>query len=136
MAKTILQAVEKGAQVLLASSSLSASVDHIYRGITNENKEAPCVIVVAESATEEIAQTGVWNVSLKVIAKEMAYEGDEENTTFADEAFAIILDPLVSMGSYTSGLTVIDILIESNSETQENDAWVSTLQLRVVCSNS
>lgn len=142
---TILYSVENAmTNFLVSGSAASGSLisyfgDNFYQGMNNIAVEAPCVISIAESATEDFKEGYVWHVRTNVMVKVIAADlSNETADLYADTVFETICDPntITTLGTYSSTLTVYDIIVESMDRAFDGDAWVTMLSLDIVCVNN
>jgi hypothetical protein len=117
----------------LASSSLSASAINIYRGLGNEDKTAPALIIVAESGTEEFPNSGVWHVKTGLMVKELAADSNI-TSSLASSVYEVFLNNTTTKQALSgSGYYCYDLFVEDTANSIEGDTWVQTLRMDIVC---
>jgi hypothetical protein len=129
----ILVTTERALANLIASS-LEESVNvTIYGGMDNEEKTAPACIISAEEATEEFPNSGVWHVKTNIIVKEIAADTVKDNSIAGTIFEALLSNDTKDKLNLNSDYYVYDIITEDTLNSQEQDAWIQTLRLDVIC---
>lgn len=134
----ILRTTENACVRLATSASLSASLGApVYRGIDNLDKEAPCVICYAESATEDFPFSGIYNVATTVVTKEMAADTNVDTTQVANTIFSRFLDSntIPSLNSYPS-FYVYSMWVTDTKDSWDGDTHKQEYIFNVVCALS
>ncbi len=136
---TILNATEQ-ALSNFASASLSGSglQCNFYRGISNDDKAAPACVSVCHRSEELYYGTNIHAVTAELQVKEMA--ADTDASTIGNLA-QTICDPFSDINNRATKLTsfgtssyfVYAILPQGSQESVAGDAWIQTLELRIIC---
>jgi len=119
-----------------AIASLVAALDldgvNVYKGLGDDVKEAPCVIIEANDATDEAFGLGVWRVPVAIHVKEIA--ADLETESIAQEVFNAILTPTIAADIQGAGsnLAVYDVLADSQAEETDGDSFNQSLGMTVI----
>lgn len=115
--------------VLDAASIEGLPATRIFTGLDNDPLAAPCVIVSATEAREDIKDSGIFRVRLAIHVKEIAKQTSNQST-LAD----LVLEAL-SNGSFNNitNYNMYDLTVEDQQNTVTGDAWTQTLHLEVVC---
>ena len=150
----ILAKVEEAIKAWLGTRSIGT--DNIYTGKRSLDKEAPCVIIYAEKATEYPRNSGHYNVTVHIFVKsDMAGPGNETEATAQEDAHdALVAKAFDSMKVYdtvtanylatqisaqVSDFTVYNVG-ETGSEDVEagvdEDVWQDKMSLTLYCCNA
>jgi len=150
----ILSKVEKAIKAWLATRSIGT--DNIYTGKRSLDKEAPCVIVYAEKATEYPRNSGHYTVAVHIFVKsDMAGPDSEVVATAREDAHDTLVaktfdsmkvfdlaDPnylAEQISAQVDDFTVYNVG-ETGSEDVEagadEDAWQDKMTLTLYCCNA
>lgn len=128
MSVSILRTTENAWAALVSSASVNNSLgltlgNGIYTGIDNSDKNAPMVVCYGESATEVFPFSGIYNVKLRAIVKEMA--SDTTNTSsLANTIFSASLsDNTQTILNQYPGFYCYSYWVEDTSDKTDVDAW-------------
>lgn len=136
----ITNKIEKAFQNYFVSQSTAISSSYerplqIYRGMDNEDKSAPCIIVAAQGSQEVVLYTGIMRCPVTITVKEMAADlSGSDMGTLADKVFDLALTSSFDLTAYDTigGLGVMDTVVTDLKVRPEGDAWVSQLSLEVI----
>ena len=121
----------------LASASLATVISaslvvNVYTGIDNDEKSAPAIICSCADATEDFIGSGVWHIKSSIIVKEIAFD-TSVSSSLATTLFNKIIEMTPSqLSNCTSNYSVYDFWIDGNEQSQQDDAWIQTLNLEIV----
>ena len=117
-------------------SSFYTNSINFYRGMDNQDKIAPAVIVDCMSAEETYYQTRVYAFNIDVHVRDIAY--DTTTASFCDlggQIFSLFGDSRTSsaaMNVSNSNMNIYQTQITNYNNTREEDSWGSSMSLRVV----
>ena len=110
----------------------------IYKGFNNTSKTAPCVIVSATEARNEIHNIAIYRVKTDIIIKEIASDTTASNIGYTAstiyQAFLNGNNTIQFLNNTNSGsYYVYDMMLNHIVNEEEGDAWVQTLSFDIVC---
>jgi hypothetical protein len=127
----ILTTTEQAVESFL-TSTLTAGTN-IYKGLDNEERQAPCVICSATDARLAEIDSGIWHVRTAITVKEIAYDTATSSTLAGSVVEALEGDLKTNLTNSGTNYAVLDVFLEEASNSIEGDAWVQTIVLDVVC---
>jgi len=129
--QAVMKTTEAAAKSLVKTLPITASV---FTGIDNETKLAPCVIIQAESATEEFPFSGLFFVKTKIRIKEMAADTDTDSG-LSKTVFDAFMDSNIAtnLAAQTSSYSVASVWVDNAENSIEGDACVQDMTFNVVC---
>lgn len=131
--------VQDNMKMYLTSSVNAGDIDanlNIYTEIDNTEKESPSVTVVVGTATEDFPESRIWHVPVEVRVSYIAY--DNGNLAYFKDIVADVVDVVTSTdlvtGMEKSGqLEIFDYIVQSVEDGEEDDSWVATITLELIC---
>ena len=133
---SIINSVEKALYNLYTSSSLSSSLN-VLKGIDDETKTGPLLIVAAGPAREDFPDSYVWHVSTNLMVKmPMADYTEDEMGTACDQVFGMLLNEGTGLGAHTNDLAVYDIMVVNTNDAYSGDYNIQSLTCDIIAVNT
>ena len=128
-------------ELACANIATSASVAYgtgsvpVYHGLDTDTKALTYIVCSAENANEDFPESGIWHVKTAIQVVEMVPDLTSGVTTLTDKVFSYFLTGSIetdlshSVGNYA----VYNVTTEDMQRTIQDNQWVNTLMLDVVC---
>ena len=107
----------------------------VYRGINNEDVQAPAIICEALDGPEDFPFSGIYHASVNLNVKEMAADVSGSVGTLADNIFKAFLVSNVEslLTGIVSNYYVYQLLVKDTNNGTSGDAWSQTYSFDIVC---
>lgn len=130
----ILTTTENALASASVATLLSASISDtsVYTGIDNEVKVAPAIICSCSEAVEDFQSSGVWHIKASIMVKEMAADTNVSSSLATTIFEKIVGLSTTQLANCTSNFAVYDFWLDGHEQTQQEDAWVQTLNLEII----
>jgi len=126
---TTENALASASYATVLSASITASV---FTGIDNETKTGPAIVCACYDAEEDFLGSGIWHVKSAVIVKEIASD-TSVTSSLATTVFEKIIEMTpTQLANCTTNFAVYDIILSSHEQSQQDDAWIQTLNLQII----
>ena len=119
-----------------SGSGLIYSDTLFFTGYGKEDKDGPAIVVAVNNYNEIYFNSRVYQFDVDIQVKEIAW--DTATSSFRDfsgNVFALFGDTRLAVpviNSITSDFRVYQMQVQQNSATRAEDAWVSTLSIRII----
>jgi hypothetical protein len=119
-----------------SGSGLLYSGSLFFTGYGQEDKDGPAVIVTCNGYNEVYFNSRVYGMDVDITSKEIAW--DSTTSSFRDFSgninalFGDSKKSITTINSLTDDFCAYQIQIQQHTATRMEDAWVSTLSLRIV----